>query len=266
MPDAKAVDLPLPNGGAARNAVPVYAAPNQAVTAHFVPEMPIRTSALRTLGGFFNAVSAEMFVDELAMKINKDPVAFRLANVKDPRLVAVTKKVVEMSGWTPRVGGARTLQGEVKGTGIGITKYKNSDAYVAIVAQVAVDTASGKVRVEKMWSAVDTGRMINPDGVRNQIDGGIVQATSWTLIEGGRWDHGIMTTVDYADYPIIDYLSTPLIETALIDQPGLPPLGVGEGSQAPAGAAIANAILDATGKRVPSLPFTPERVLAALKA
>lgn len=266
VPDVKAVDIPLPNGGAARNAVPIYAAPNQAITAHFVPEMPIRTSALRTLGGFFNAVSAEMFVDELAAKAGKDPVAFRLANVRDPRLVAVLRKAVEMARWTPRTGGARALQGTVAGMGVGLSKYKNSDAYVAVVAQVAVDTATGSVRVEKMWSAIDTGRMINPDGTRNQVEGGIVQATSWALMEAGKWDHGIMTTVDYADYPIIDYLSTPVLETALIDQPALPPLGVGEGSQAPAGAAIANAILDATGKRVASLPFTPARVLAAVKA
>lgn len=131
--------------------------------------------------------------------------------------------------------------------------------------QVSVDTKTGAVRVQRMWSATDTGRAINPDGVINQIEGGMVQATSWTLIEAGRFDEGIMRAVDYADYPIIDFIDAPKIESALIDRPNLPPLGAGEGSQAPAGAAIANAIFAATGRRVSDIPFTRERVLAALK-
>jgi CO/xanthine dehydrogenase Mo-binding subunit len=227
--------------------------------------MPIRTSALRTLGGYFNVVSAEMFVDELAAMSGRDPVAFRLANVRDPRLVAVLRKAVEMSGWTPAVVARRPLGPEMVGTGIGLSRYKNADAYVAVVAEVSVDSNSGKVRPLRMWSATEAGRAVNPDGVLNQIDGGMVQATSWTLQEAGRWDSGIMKAVDYGSYPIQDFTSTPAMASVVIDRPELPSLGAGEGSQAPTGAAIANAIFAATGRRVTEIPFTPERVLAALQ-
>jgi nicotinate dehydrogenase subunit B len=267
MPRSKAVDGPLPNGASARNAVPIYSAANQRVTTHYHERGPIRTSALRTLGGFFNAVSAEMFMDEMAAKAAKDPVSFRLDNVKDERLVAVLKKAVAMSGWTPApVNVKQTIAGEMRGFGVGLSRYKNQDCFVAIVAEVTVDTKTGVVRVPRMWSATDSGRIVNPDGVINQIEGGMVQATSWTLIEAGRHDDGIMRAVDYVDYPIIDFLDTPKIESALIDRPSMPFLGAGEGSQAPAGAAIANAIFAATGRRVTEIPFTRERVLAVLKA
>ncbi len=228
--------------------------------------MPIRTSALRTLGGFFNAVSAEMFIDELAAQARLDPVTFRLRNVKDDRLVAVLKKAVEMSGWSPTLVQVRKpLTREMQGFGVGLSRYKNQDSYVAVVAQVAVDTTSGAIRVTRLWSATDTGRAINPDGVINQIEGGMVQATSWILIEAGRFDEGIMRSVDYAEYPILDYIDTPMMQSFLIDRPTLPSLGAGEGSQAPAGAAIANAIFAATGRRINEVPFTKERVLAGMK-
>jgi CO/xanthine dehydrogenase Mo-binding subunit len=263
---SKATDIPLPNGGAARNAVPIYAAANQTVTSHFLSAIPIRTSALRTLGGYFNVVSAEMFVDELASIAGRDPVAFRLANVKDQRLVAVLKKAVEMAGWTPAVvTPKRPLAPEMVGTGVGLSRYKNLDAYVAVVAEVSVDTKSGKIRPLRMWSATDAGRAVNPDGVLNQIEGGMAQATSWTLQEAGRWDGGIMKAVDYASYPIQDFVTTPALASVVIDRPELPSLGAGEGSQGPAGAAIANAVFAATGRRVAEVPFTPERVLAALR-
>ena len=228
--------------------------------------MPIRTSALRTLGGYFNAVSAEMFIDELAAMSGRDPVAFRLANVKDPRLVAVLEKAVEMSGWKPSVVDKRPLAPDMIGTGVGLSRYKNGDAYVAAVAEVSVDTKSGKIRPLRMWSATDAGRAVNPDGVLNQIDGGMAQATSWTLQEAGRWDSGIMKAVDYASYPIQDFVSTAAMMSVVIDRPDQPSLGAGEGSQAPAGAAVANAVFAATGRRIAEIPFIPERVLAALRA
>jgi CO/xanthine dehydrogenase Mo-binding subunit len=264
VPPSKPEEIPLPNGGAGRNAVPIYAAPNQTVTLHFLREMPVRTSALRTLGGYFNAVSAEMFVDELAAMNGKDPVAFRLANVRDARLEAVLRRAVEMSGWTPRVVSRRPLEPEMSGTGIGLSRYKNGDAYVAVVAEVSVNTRTGAVRVLRLWSATDVGRAVNPDGVLNQVDGGMAQSVSWTLQESGRWDGGIMKAVDYASYPIQDFATTPVMSSVVIDRPDAPSLGAGEGSQAPAGAAIANAIYAATGRRVPEVPFTRERVLAAL--
>src|SRR5262245_9823223 len=165
----KTADIPLPTGGAARNAVPIYAAATQTVTSHFLATAPIRTSALRTLGGYFNAVSAEMFIDELAAMSGRDPVAFRLANIRDPRLEQVLKRAVLMSGWTPGVVTRRPLVAHMTGMGVGLSRYKNSDAYVAVVAEAAVDTRSGTVRVLRMWSATDAGQAVNPDGVLNQI-------------------------------------------------------------------------------------------------
>jgi CO/xanthine dehydrogenase Mo-binding subunit len=229
--------------------------------------MPVRTSALRTLGGYFNAVAAEMFMDECAALAGQDPVAFRLKNLRDPRLIAVLRRAVEVSGWQPRavtLGRGRAEGAMLVGTGVGLSKYKNSDSHVAVVARVAVEPGSGHVRVLGMWAATEAGRAVNPDGIANQIEGGIVQAASWTLMEEGRWDARRMVTEDYVTYPIIDFSHVPPIRSVLIDRPDLPSLGVGEGSQAPAGAAIANAILDATGRRVAEIPFTPDRVKAAL--
>jgi nicotinate dehydrogenase subunit B len=266
LPPAEPVDGPLPAGASARNAVPIYAAANQTVTTHFHAKMPIRTSALRTLGGYFNTLAAEMFMDELAARVGRDPVAFRLANLKDQRLATVLGKAVEISGWKPRVVRLRAHGAEMVGTGVGLSRYKNSDSNVAVVAKVAVDAHSGRVQLRGLWSATETGRAINPDGVINQIEGGMVQAASWTLMEAGRWNDGTMVAVDYADYPIIDFPAVPRIKSVLIDRPDLPSLGVGEGSSAPTGAAIANAILDATGRPVREVPFTPERVKAALAA
>ncbi len=264
---SKAVDGALPNGAAGRNAVPIYAAPIQRITTHYHPEMPIRTSALRTLGGFFNAVSAEMFVDELAAMARIDPVSFRLRNVKDERLVAVLRRAVADSGWAPAVVQVqRPLSREMRGFGVGLSRYKNQDSYVAVVAEVVVDTVNGTIKVPRMWSATDAGRAINPDGIMNQIEGGMIQATSWMLIEEGRHDDHIMKAVDYAEYPILGYVDAPRMRSALIDRPELPSLGAGEGSQAPAGAAIANAVFAATGRRLAEVPYRRERVLAALKA
>jgi CO/xanthine dehydrogenase Mo-binding subunit len=269
VPISPIVDGPLPNGAAGRNAVPIYAVPGQRVTTHFHTAMPVRTSALRTLGGYFNAVAADMFLDECAALAGMDPVAYRLRHLRDPRLVAVLRRAVEISGWQPRavtMGRAVPSGSVLRGTGVGLSKYKNSDSHVAVVAQVAVDVGSGAVKVEKLWAATEAGRLVNPDGVTNQIEGGMVQATSWTLMEEGRWDSRRMLSEDYQSYPIIDFSHTPPIESVLIDRPDLPALGVGEGSQAPTGAAIANAILAATGRHVPEIPFTPERVRAALRA
>ncbi|MCS6932097.1 MAG: molybdopterin-dependent oxidoreductase [Acetobacteraceae bacterium] len=268
VPPPTPVDGPLPNGASARNAVPIYAVPGQRVTTHFHTDMPVRTSALRTLGGYFNAVAADMFLDECAALAGQDPVSYRLRHLRDPRLVAVLRRAVEISGWQPRpvmLGRPRVQGTQLVGTGVGLSKYKNSDCHVAVVARVAVDVPTGEVRVLGIWSATEAGRAVNPDGILNQIDGGIVQSISWTLMEEGRWDARRMTSEDYAAYPIIDFSRTPPIRSVLIDRPELPSLGVGEGSQAPAGAAIANAILDATGRHVPEIPFTPERVLAALR-
>ena len=261
----KAVDGPLPNGAAARNAVPIYAAANQTVTSHFLAAMPIRTSALRTLGGYFNAVSAEMFIDELAAMSGRDPVAFRLANVRDARLDAVLKRAVEMSGWTPVWSAGDRWRRRWSALKRRAFPLQERRCLCGGGGEVSVTTKSGVVPPAQAVGATDAGRAVNPDGVLNQIDGGMAQATSWTLQEAGRWDSGIMKAVDYSAYPIQDFVTTPAMHSVVIDRPDQPSLGAGEGSQAPTGAAIANAIFAATGRRIAEIPFTPERVLAALR-
>ncbi|HEX9301793.1 MAG TPA: molybdopterin cofactor-binding domain-containing protein, partial [Casimicrobiaceae bacterium] len=165
----------------------------------------------------------------------------------------------QRAGWQANAKG----DGE-RGRGFAFAKYKNLACYVAVVADVTVDRSSGKVRVARAVSAVDAGQIVNPDGVVNQIEGGIIQSTSWTLLESVRYDRTRVTTRSWADYPIIHFGDVPRVEVVLLDRPEERFLGVGEGSQGPAAAAIANAIAHATGRRLRALPFTPERVKQAL--
>ncbi|MFL6796872.1 MAG: molybdopterin cofactor-binding domain-containing protein [Xanthobacteraceae bacterium] len=250
---------PQPAGGGDRNAIPLYEFPNQRVIHHFVQDMPIRVSALRTLGAYGNVFALESFMDELAQAAGADPVAFRLAHLKDPRARAVIETVARKASWKEGEGGnGRT------GRGIGFAKYKNLACYVAVVAEVEVDRTSGMVRVPRTWAAVDSGLIINPDGLANQIEGGIVQSVSWTLKEEVRFDVDGILARDWENYPILSMLEIPRVEIELINRPGERPLGAGEGSQGPAVAAIANAFANATGKRIRDLPLKPERVKAAL--
>lgn len=256
-----------PPGAADRNTIPSeYDFPNQKVVLHHHAVAPIRTSALRTLGAYMNVFSAECFMDDMAAAAGKDPVSFRRAHVADPRFAAVMEKAVEISGWTPRAAGERGREGKVRGTGIGVSRYKNGACYVAVVATVEVDTTTGEVRPIAMHCVADVGRVVNPDGVVNQMMGGIVQAASQTLLEEAVHDDGIITSNDYAQYPIMGFDIVPAIEVALIDQVDLPSLGAGEGSHGPTAAALGNAVFDAIGRRVPSIPMTPARVLEALGA
>jgi len=253
------VDPPQPTGGGDRNSIPLYDFPNQKVVKHFLPEMPLRTSALRALGGYANVFALESFIDELALAAGADPVEFRLRHLKDPRGRAVIEAAAQRAGWQPNARGDGT-----HGRGFAFAKYKNLACYVAIVADVEVDRASGKVRVTRVVSAVDAGQIVNPDGVVNQIEGGIIQSASWTLLESVRYDRTRVTTRSWADYPIIHFAEVPQVEVVLLDRPEERFLGVGEGSQGPAAAAIANAIAHATGRRLRALPFSPERVKQAL--
>jgi CO/xanthine dehydrogenase Mo-binding subunit len=246
-------------GGSDRNAVPLYEFPNQRVLNHLIPEMPLRISALRTLGAYSNVFASECFLDELAEAANADPVAFRLAHLKDPRAQAVIERVAAMANWKPGEKGDGT-----RGRGIGFSKYKNSACYVAVVADVEVDRASGRVRVPRAWAATDAGLVINPDGLIAQIEGGVVQSTSWTLHEQVRFDKNGILSREWANYPILTMPEAPKVAVELINRPNERPLGAGEGSQGPAVAAIGNAFAHATGKRLRDLPFTPERVKKAL--
>jgi len=250
---------PQPAGGGDRNAIPLYDFPNQRVVHNFIQPMPIRVSALRTLGAYANVFALESFMDELAAAAGADPVAFRLAHLKDPRARAVIEKVAQMANW--KAGEKGDL---ARGRGVGFAKYKNLSCYCAVVADIAVDRANGHVRVTQAWSAADAGLVINTDGLTNQIEGGIIQSTSWTLHEEVKFDkHGILSR-DWSNYPILTMPEVPKVEVALIDRPDERALGSGEASQGPAVAAVANAFVHATGRRIRDLPFHPERVKAAL--
>ena len=264
---APARNIPQPSGGSDRNAIPLYAFARQKVTNHLLPDMPVRVSALRTLGAYGNVFALESFMDELAAAAGADPVAFRLRHLKDARARAVIEAAVSKVGW--QANSLHGLAGEApanirRGRGIGFAKYKNLAVYCAVVADVEVDTTSGNVRVTRAVGAAEAGLIINPDGFRNQIEGGIIQSASWTLREAVNYDATRMLTRSWTDYPILRFGDIPAVEVVLINRPEERSLGVGEGSQGPTAAAIANAVNHATGKRIRDLPLTPARVKAAL--
>lgn len=251
-----AINMPLPAGAADRNAIPLYDFPNQRVVNHYVREMPVRTSALRSLGAYANVFAIESFMNELAQAAGADPIAFRLRHLSDPRARAVLESAAgraNWSGWVPREG---------RGRGIGFAKYKNLGAYCAVVADVEV---GHEVRVLRLNLAVDVGTVINPDGVRNQIEGGAIQSTSWTLKEQVRLDERGVASLGWEDYPILKFSEVPSVEVELLDRPDLPSVGAGEAAQGPTAAAIANAVENALGVRVRDLPLTPERIIAAIE-
>jgi nicotinate dehydrogenase subunit B len=250
---------PPPPNQAERNAPPLYDFPGQKVVLHYVTDMPIRTSALRTLGAYSNVFALESFLDEAAAAAGADPVEYRLRHMKNPRARAVIEECAARAGWKAGAKGDGS-----HGRGFAFAQYKNGACYVAIAADIAVDRRTGKIRVTKAVSAVDAGLIINPDGVINQIEGGIIQSTSWTLKEHIGFDRQRITTRSWADYPILTFPEVPAVEVHLINRPEERSLGTGEGSQGPTVAAISNAFFNATGARLRDLPFSPDRVKAAL--
>ena len=265
LPAGPSRNIPQPAGGSDRNAIPLYVFPSQKVTNHLLLDQPIRTSALRTLGAYGNVFALESFMDELASAAGVDPVEFRLTHLTDPRARAVIERTAAMAGWRGGAAPAPQAAGDLrKGRGIGFAKYKNLAVYCAVIVDVAVDTRSGEVRVERAWSVADAGLVINPDGLRNQIEGGIVQSTSWTLHEAMANDAGARLTRNWNDYTILRFPQVPQVQVELINRPEERPLGVGEGSQGPTVAAIANAVANATGRRLRDLPLSPDRVRQAL--
>ena len=261
LPAGPSRNIPQPSGGSDRNAIPLYVFPQQKITNHLLLDQPIRTSALRTLGAYANVFALESFMDELANAAGADPIEFRLRHLSDARARAVIERAAAMARWP---GGRGTTGDVLKGRGIGFAKYKNLAVYCAVIVDVAVDTRSGEIRVERAWSAADAGLVVNPDGLRNQIEGGIIQSTSWTLHEAMANDASGKLTRNWNDYPILRFAQVPLLQVELINRPEERPLGVGEGAQGPTMAAIANAFANATGQRLRDLPLTPERVKQAL--
>jgi nicotinate dehydrogenase subunit B len=253
--------LPLPEGGGDRNAIPIYAFANAKVVHHFLAEMPLRISALRALGAYHNVFSIESFMDELATLAGADPVEFRLKHLKDERARAVVENAAESFEWRRE---RKPLPG--RGFGFAFARYKNLAAYCAIASEIVVNRDTGRVRPVRVVAAVDAGQIVNPDGLANQIEGGIVQSISWTLYEGVSFDEKRVTSIDWQTYPILRFNAAPeTIEVQLINRPGQPFLGAGEAAQGPAAASIANAIASATGKRLRDLPLTRKRVKKALE-
>lgn len=247
---------PLPGGGSHRNAIPIYEFPNERVTNRLVKRMPVRVSALRALGATANIFAIESFMDELAAAAGADPVEFRLRHLKDPRARAVIETVAAKAGWRKgeKGDGAR-------GRGIGFARYKNGACYVAEIVEVE---AGNEIAVKRVWAAIDAGLVINPDGLVNQTEGGIIQAVSWALKEAVQYDRSRILTSNWIDYPILTFEESPVVEVTVVNRPDQAPLGAGEGTQGPTVAAIANAIHNAMGVRLRDMPFTRERVLAAL--
>jgi nicotinate dehydrogenase subunit B len=243
--------------GTDRNLVPYYTFPAERVYCHYVLNSPLRVSAHRTLGAFRNVFAIESFMDEMAVLAKADPIAFRLKHLTDPRAIAVIQAAAKAAGWN---SGVRPTK---RGFGFAFTRYENAAAYVATVAQVSV-SAKGAVRVENIWSAVDVGQVINPNGINLQAEGGAIQATSWTLKEQVTWNETSITSVDWVTYPILRFSEVPNVHVIQIDHPEISPVGFGEAACVPIGAAIANAVYDAVGARVRDLPLNPAHVSAAM--
>jgi CO/xanthine dehydrogenase Mo-binding subunit len=249
----------MPEGGAARNGNPIYTLPNARGTLHFVETMPARVSALRGLGAQMNVFAIESFIDELALAAAEDPVAFRLAWLKDERAREVVRLAAERFGWASSPKGP-------DGTGFAFARYKNLATFCAVAMKVRVDRETGEIHVPRVVAAVDCGEAVNPDGIRNQIEGGIVQSLSWTTLEAVGFDKTHRTSFDWSAYPILRFPAVPeRVEVHVIDQPGQPFLGAGEAAQGPAAAALANAVADALKVRLRDMPLSPQRVKAALR-
>jgi nicotinate dehydrogenase subunit B len=247
---------PTAGGGTTRNALPIYDVGVRRITGHRLLQTPIRSSALRSLGAFMNVFSIESFLDELAAVVGQDPLDYRLSHLSDQRGRTVLLTAADAAGWgEPGPDGV--------GKGIGFARYKDGGAYCAVVAEVE---AEYNIRVRRLTIAVDVGGVVNPDGVRNQIEGGAIQATSWTMKERVRFDRRWVTSDDWERYPILRFSEVPQVEVHVVPRPGLPSLGAGEAAQGPTAGAIANAVTAAVGVRVRDLPLTREAVVAAIEA
>ena len=248
--------------GGERNARHTYVIPNTRVVAHLLQSSPMRVSSFRGLGSPQNSFANESFMDELAIAASADPVEFRLRHLTDPRAIAVVQAVARLGGWGTGDGargnrGAKSsANGISRGRGVGYVQYDGTEAYVAAIVDVDVDVAQHSVRVTRVCVAHDCGLIVNPDGLRNQIEGNVIQAISRTLKESVKFDRSRVTGVDWRGYPILTFAEVPdSIDIELIDHPELPSVGAGEAATSPIPGAIANAIFDATGKRLREVPL-----------
>ncbi|WP_373522560.1 molybdopterin cofactor-binding domain-containing protein [Aquiflexum sp.] len=241
------------SGGSYRNATPLYNMPDKRLHLYNY-DGPLRTSALRGLGAYGNIFALESFMDELASEAGMDPIAFRIKNLDDKRAIAVLETLASKTGWDSK------LKNPGKGYGVAFSKYKNSASYFAVLAEVEINKAEKSFKLTKMTGVIDSGQCINPDGLKNQTEGGMVQSASWTLLESVQFDENGILSKDWSSYPIMRFKEVPEIEVHIINRPELSPMGAGEAAQGPVAAAIANAIFDGTGTRVRELPIKAEKV------
>ena len=252
----------ISTGLISQNGDPPYAVPHVDVLVHWLKDSPLRPSNIRAPGKIANIFAVESFTDELAAKANADPVEFRLRGLTDPRGIEVVKRAAALIGWQRRTGGAPTGSGR----GFAYAHYKHNETYVAMAMEVDVDRPSGAIRVRRVACAHDCGLVINPDALKAQIEGNIVQTLSRTLHEEVKFDAARVTSVDWKSYPILTFPEAPEILIDLVVRPDEPPLGAGEASTVTVPAALANAVHDAVGVRLRTVPFTRERVKASLAA
>ena len=249
----------ISTGLISQNGNPLVAVPNQEVIVHWLASSPLRPSNIRAPGKIGNLFAVESFTDELAHAAGRDPVEFRLAGIADPRGAEVVRRAAALLGWQPRPspgpGGA--------GRGIAYVHYKNNETYVAIAMEAEVERSSGAIRVRRAACAHDCGLVINPEALREQIEGNILQTLSRTLLEEVQFDRSRVTSVHWASYPILAFPDAPDIRIDLVSRPNDPPLGAGEAASTPVPAALGNAVFDAAGIRLRTVPFTRERVRAA---
>ncbi|MCB8983504.1 MAG: molybdopterin-dependent oxidoreductase [Ardenticatenaceae bacterium] len=243
-----------------RNADPLYDLPQRRIVTHFVPDSPLRTSALRSLGAYANVFAIESFMDELAQAARRDPLDFRLDHLADERARAVLLAAAARAPWEKRTRPAKNGQGQ----GLALARYKNSQCYTAVIVTVRVDLDTGEIHLQQATLAADAGQIVNPDGLSNQLEGGFFQAASWTLCEAVTFDEQGITSRDWDSYPILRFAGAPRLRTVLLNRPDLPFLGSGEAAQGPTPAAIANALFDATGVRLRDLPLTAGKLRRAL--
>ena len=235
--------------GIHRNLKPIYRFPDAQLIKHFVAESPLRTSSLRSLGAFANLFAIESFMDELAHHAGEDPIDFRLNHLSDPRAVRVLQTLRAKAPAKP----------PGLGRGLGLARYKNQQSYCAILVDLSV-SEDAQIKLMHATICADAGLAVDPDGVINQLEGGFIQAASWTLKEAVSWDSDGVNSLDWDTYPILKFSEVPTISTHLIDARGQPALGVGEASTGPTPGAIANAVFDAVGLRVRSLPINAQQL------
>jgi CO/xanthine dehydrogenase Mo-binding subunit len=250
-----------------QNSAAPYVVPNITVNTKHIAQTFLRSSHLRSPGRIENSFGNESFMDELAIGSNSDPAEFRIKNLTDSRAIAVIRAAMKSANWQSRQPAYKTNANAkiAKGRGIAYVRYNNTITYVATVADIELNRETGKILVKNLYVAHDCGQMINPDGVQNQIEGGAIQTVSRVLMEEVKWTGSDIESVDWSSYPIIRFNEVPKVHTVLIDQPGTPSWGAGEQTPTTIPAAIANAVFDATGVRLRTIPFTPESVKLALK-